>query len=83
MYIPLEGSNANVCTLVNIPDLTRKVPITLKRKASIDNNITHVLSNFLFSTMIRECSKAVPNNQGINDAFSTGSQNHQPPQPNS
>ena len=27
--------------------------------------------------------KAVPTSHGMNDAFSTGSQNHQPPQPSS
>ena len=35
------------------------------------------------STIIKECNKAVPSNQGMNEAFSTGSQNHHPPQPNS
>ena len=39
--------------------------------------------DFRFSTIIRECSKAVPSSQGMNEAFSTGSQNHQPPHPNS
>ena len=37
----------------------------------------------LFSDMIIECIKAVEINQGIRATFSTGSQNHQPPQPNS
>ena len=41
------------------------------------------LSSPLFSETIKECSKAVIASQGIKDAFSTGSQNHQPPQPNS
>ena len=36
-----------------------------------------------FSTIIRECNNAVPINHGIKDAFSTGSQNQNPPQPNS
>ena len=35
------------------------------------------------SVTANECSKAVPTNQGMKEAFSTGSQNHQPPQPNS
>ena len=83
MYMPLEGSNANVCTLVNIPDLTKKVPITLKRNVIIASSKTHVLSDFLFSRIIREWSKAVPSSQGMKEAFSTGSQNHQPPQPSS
>ena len=37
----------------------------------------------LFSATIEECNKAVAANHGIKEAFSTGSQNHQPPQPNS
>ncbi len=36
-----------------------------------------------FSTTIAECSSAVAASQGMNEAFSTGSQNHQPPQPSS
>ena len=28
--MPLEGSFANVCTEFSIPDLTKKVPVTLK-----------------------------------------------------
>ena len=83
IYNPLEGSKAKVCTLVNTPDLTRKVPTTLKRKASIANKSTQACRDFLFSTIIRECNKAVPINHGIKDAFSTGSQNHHPPHPNS
>ena len=35
IYIPLDGSNAKVCTLVKIPDLTKKVPTTLNKKESI------------------------------------------------
>ena len=83
MYIPLDGSSAKVCTLVNIPDLTRNVPITLKRKVNIPSNSTQACKDLFFCTMISECNKAVPNNQGMKEAFSTGSQNHQPPQPNS
>ena len=36
-----------------------------------------------FSVTIAECSSAVPISHGISEAFSTGSQNHQPPQPSS
>ncbi len=36
-----------------------------------------------FSVTAGECSSAVPTSHGINEAFSTGSQNHQPPQPSS
>ncbi len=33
------------------------------------------------SVTISEWMSAVPASHGMNDAFSTGSQNHQPPQP--
>ena len=36
-----------------------------------------------FSITSAECSSAVPASQGMKEAFSTGSQNHQPPQPSS
>ena len=36
-----------------------------------------------FSVTASECISAVPVSQGIKEAFSTGSQNHHPPQPNS
>ena len=36
-----------------------------------------------FSVTACECSRAVPASQGMKLAFSTGSQNHQPPQPSS
>ena len=34
-----------------------------------------------FSVTASEWMSAVPTSQGMNEAFSTGSQNHQPPQP--
>ena len=37
----------------------------------------------LFSVTFTECKRAVVNSQGNKEIFSTGSQNHQPPQPNS
>ena len=36
-----------------------------------------------FSVTASEWISAVPTSHGMNDAFSTGSQNHQPPQPSS
>ena len=83
MYIPLDRSNANVCTLVKMPDLTKNVPNILRINVSIDNNKTQERRDFFFSTVIRECNKAVPRSQGIKEAFSTGSQNYHPPHPNS
>ena len=43
IHRPLCGSDANECTDVNIPDLTRKVPIRLKENVKIDNNNVHSL----------------------------------------
>ena len=43
----------------------------------------HTFRAFRFSTTMAECSNAVAISQGMKDAFSTGSQNHQPPQPSS
>ena len=83
MYNPLEGSLANVCTEFKIPDLTKKVPATLRMKVSKQRMITHSYKVFLFSKTITECINAVIANQGSKEAFSTGSQNQKPPQPNS
>src|SRR5690606_30528605 len=43
----------------------------------------HTLSIPRFSWIWIECRKAVADSQGSSDAFSTGSQNHHPPQPSS
>ena len=47
------------------------------------SNAVHILKAPRFSVTASECSNAVLTSHGINDAFSTGSQNHQPPQPSS
>ena len=41
MYKPLVGSLAKVCTEFNIPDLTRKVPVTLIVKVNMLKITTH------------------------------------------
>ena len=80
---PLSGSLANVWTEFRIPDLTKKVPHMLKVKVAIDNIITHeVRISFLSSTKM-QCKRVVKASQGIKETFSTGSQNQNPPQPNS
>ena len=83
IYNPLSGSFANACTETNIPDLTRKVPSKLNEKVNIDKSILQLINIPLFSDTINECKSAVIASQGINEAFSTGSQNHHPPQPSS
>ena len=49
----------------------------------IDNKIVQLLKIFLELLTMAEWNKAVANNQGTREEFSTGSQNHQPPHPNS
>ena len=80
---PLEASDAKECTLVKIPDLTKNVPQTLKEKQSIDRKTIHLSITCSPLIIIRECTNAKPTIQGINEIFSTGSQNHQPPHPSS
>ena len=81
--IPRDESDAKECTLVKIPDLTKNVPKTLKEKHSIDRKTIHLSIACSPLIIIRECTNAKPTIQGINEIFSTGSQNHQPPHPSS
>ncbi|CAI8221947.1 Uncharacterised protein [marine metagenome] len=83
MKTPRSGSLAKACTEVSTPDRTMKVPIKEKPNARIANKIVQAFNASLFSTTIAECSKATEINHGIRLAFSTGSQNQNPPQPNS
>jgi hypothetical protein len=83
MKTPRVGSSAKACTEVMMPERTRKVPSSEKPKVRIDSRMVQLLSASRFSTTSAECSNAVPISQGMNEAFSTGSQNHQPPQPSS
>jgi hypothetical protein len=45
--------------------------------------MVQTFSALRFSITTAECNNAVPAIHGISEAFSTGSQNHQPPQPSS
>ena len=81
MKTPRVGSVAKACTEVSTPERTRKVPISESENARIASRIVHTLSALRFSITSAECSSAVAASHGMNDAFSTGSQNHQPPQP--
>ena len=58
-------------------------PSSDSEKAAIASSAVQLLNAPRFSVAARECSRAVPASHGMNDAFSTGSQNHQPPQPSS
>ena len=83
MKTPRAGSVAKACTEVSTPERTRKVPSRLSAKVRIASRMVQDFSASRFSTTIAQCSSAVPASHGMNDAFSTGSQNHQPPQPSS
>ena len=77
------GEMGGLQTLVSTPERTRKVPSNDKEKAKMASSTVHERKTPRFSVAARLWTNAVPINQGMNDAFSTGSQNHQPPQPNS
>ena len=81
MKMPRSGSLAKACTEVSTPERTRKVPISDSEKARMASRMVQTLSASRFSITTAECSSAVPAIHGISEAFSTGSQNHQPPQP--
>src|SRR3546814_13037528 len=80
MNTPRSGSTAKACTEVMMPERTRKVPTRLRPKVRMASRTVQLFSASRFSTTRAECSSAVPDSQGIREAFSTGSQNHQPPQ---
>ena len=83
MKTPRLGSVANACTDVSTPERTRKVPSRLRENATIASNTVQLLKLPRFSVTASEWMSAVPTSHGMNEAFSTGSQNHQPPHPNS
>ena len=83
MKTPRSGSVAKACTEVSTPERTRKVPIRLSEKVRIASRMVQVFKESRFSTTMAECSRAVPTSHGMKEAFSTGSQYHQPPQPSS
>ena len=60
-----------------------KVPSSDKEKVMIASRAVHILKPPRFSVTASEWIRAVPTSQGMKEAFSTGSQNHQPPQPSS
>src|SRR4029079_18338206 len=80
MNTPRAGSVANACTEVRTPERTRNVPTSDSEKETIDSSTVPLPNAPSFSVTAREWISAVPTSHGMNDAFSTGSQNHQPPQ---
>ena len=83
MNAPRLGSTAKAWTLVRIPDRTRKVPIIDIEKATTASITVQARNPSRVASTVTECRSAVAASHGISDAFSTGSQNHQPPQPSS
>ena len=81
--MPRCGSLEKLCTEVRTPERTKKVPRRLKQKVTIASRAHHGAKRFRFFSAARECRRAVPESHGKSAAFSTGSQNHQPPQPSS
>ena len=55
----------------------------LIEKATTPSIMVHVRSASRLAKTLAEWSNAVAASQGMREAFSTGSQNHQPPQPSS
>ena len=80
---PRRGSTAKACTDVSTPERTRNVPSSDSENVRMASRMVQIFSASRFSITTAECSSAVPASQGMNEAFSTGSQNHQPPQPSS
>ena len=83
MKMPRLGSTAKACTEVRTPERTRNVPMRDKEKARMASRMVQTLSASRFSITRAECNRAVAASQGMKEAFSTGSQNHQPPHPSS
>ena len=81
--MPRFGSTAKACTEVSTPERTRNVPSRLSAKATIASSTVQLRNAPRFSVTASEWISAVPTIHGMKEAFSTGSQNHQPPQPSS
>ncbi len=83
MKTPRFGSVAKAWTEVSTPERTRNVPTSESEKATIASSTVQLRKAPRFSVTASEWMRAVPTSHGMKEAFSTGSQNHQPPQPSS
>ena len=81
MKVPRKGSTAKAWTELSTPERTRKVPTSDRENVTIASRMVQDFRVSRRSTTIAEWISAVPTSQGMKEAFSTGSQNHQPPQP--
>ncbi|MCZ7524980.1 MAG: hypothetical protein M5U14_00460 [Acidimicrobiia bacterium] len=77
---PMADSE-KACTELTTPERVRKVPRIVRQKVAITSDRFQTRSMPRRSWTITECRKAVPVSQGSSDAFSTGSQAQNPPQP--
>ena len=59
------------------------MPISDSEKVMMASSMVHTFSASRFSMTSAEWSSAVPASHGMKEAFSTGSQNQNPPQPSS
>ena len=75
MKSPRAGSEANAWTDTSTPERTRKVPSRLSENAETASSSVQLLNRPRFSVTAREWISAAPASQGMNEAFSTGSQN--------
>src|SRR6185312_8274925 len=75
MKMPRRGSAAKECTETRTPERTRKVPNKLNENASTASSSVQLLKSPRLSVTAREWMSAVPTSHGMNEAFSTGSQN--------
>ena len=83
MKRPRSGSVAKACTEVRTPERTRKVPRSESENVRIARSTVQMRKHPRFSVTASEWMRAVPVSHGMKEEFSTGSQNHQPPQPSS
>ena len=83
MNTPRAGSVAKAWTELSTPERTMKVPRSDSENARMASRAVHIFMAPRFSVTDSECINAVASSQGMKEAFSTGSQNHQPPQPSS
>ena len=74
---------AKACTELSTPERTRKVPSSDSEKHRIASSTVQAPNRPRRSLSASAWISAVPTSHGISAAFSTGSQNHQPPQPSS
>src|ERR1700724_2869523 len=65
------------------PEPLSEVPRILIENAKIASSNVQLLNRPRLSVTASECTSAVPISHGMNEAFSTGSQNQKPPQPSS